>query len=49
MKEKKKDEYVLAEIVDNEDGITAENTETEVSGSVNFREEVEASEIVKRE
>ena len=27
MEEKKKDEYVLAEIVDNEDGITAENTE----------------------
>lgn len=49
MEEKKKDEYVLAEIVDNEEGITAENTETEVSGSVNFREEVEASEIVKRE
>ena len=36
MEEKKKDEY--------EEGITAENTETEVSGSVNFREEVEASE-----
>lgn len=49
MEEKKKDEYVLAEIVDNEEGITAENTEIEVSGSVNFREEVEASEIVKRE
>lgn len=49
MEEKKKDEYVLAEIVDNEEGITAENTETEASGSVNFREEVEASEIVKRE
>ena len=44
MEEKKKDEYVLAEIIDNEEGITAENTETEVSGSVNFREEVEASE-----
>ena len=28
MEEKKKDEYVLAEIVDNEEGITAENTET---------------------
>lgn len=44
MEEKKKEEYILAEIVDNEDGITAENTEKEVSGSVNFREEVEASE-----
>ena len=48
MEEKKKDEYVLAEIVDNEEGITAENTEAEVSGSVNFREEEEARVIVRR-